>query len=503
MQKLLTTIPPSRPPDTSITDAKIVMSRPWNASLYHTHDAQSPPPDPRTAQSLMKAVHDDSEKLQKHPYDTLIRTDRAECYLQLNYPELAASDAYKAILLLDREANGGDDTNRVKANNILSQALYDCHCHWELVEFWQDVVAKHPSEYANEKLRNIEKLMERKTVAAGPFTETTPERKERLRDGGVVTVGYPWLPEQHLVRSQELVEAVNLELTEGNGQRACYLAQSTLASDSDVLGMFAARDIRPGECILVDRTATAACSNPGPDCCSNCFAPIPGPPIHTSCCLALYCSTNCRDLALSTYHRVLCGQDFSWLQSPACKLTHNASQLRPLIMLRFIAASIQSGTHPLSHPLIARLQPLADRNHVDVFTFTESIVTPMKVLQQLGIDVFTNPQFDTMVLHTVWCRLANNKAGSYDPLRGFVDEITPHLPLFNHSCDPNVEWRREDGSTTISFYVKRKVKKDEELFSSYVNTAGMGLEERTDGLWPWFEGECLCEKCTRERAALA
>lgn len=106
-----------------------------------------------------------------------------------------------------------------------------------------------------------------------------------------------------------------------------------------------------------------------------------------------------------------------------------------------------------------------------------------------------------MTLHTTWTRLANNKAGSFDPRIGFVDEITPHLPLFNHSCEPNVGWKRADGSTTICFFAKTAVGKGEELFSSYVDTQELGLEERTNELWPWFEGECLCSKCSREWAA--
>jgi hypothetical protein len=146
--------------------------------------------------------------------------------------------------------------------------------------------------------------------------------------------------------------------------------------------------------------------------------------------------------------------------------------------------------------------PLSSCSHLDVFTFEKSIAVPIRILQQLGIHIFTNLQFETMVLRTIWTHLVNNKAGSPDARRRFVDEITPHLPLFNHSCEPNVQWRRDDGSSTIHFYFERDIRKEEELFSSYVYTEIMDFEQRTEALWPWFEGPCLCKKCERDRGSI-
>lgn len=200
-------------------------------------------------------------------------------------------------------------------------------------------------------------------------------------------MNYSWLQDQHLVRSSELIGAINQKLASNDGGCTCYLAPSTLAPDNDMLGMFVARDIQHGETILVDRTATGACSTPIANSCSNCFGNVTSAPVRMPCCLMMiYCSPECRDLALSTYYKPLCGQDFTWLQSPACGLTHNASPLQPLLMLRFITTAIQAGTHPLYHPLTARLQHLSNRNHLDIFTFTEYIKTPIRILQQLSID---------------------------------------------------------------------------------------------------------------------
>jgi hypothetical protein len=276
-----------------------MMSRPWNPSLYRSMHNQSPPPDAVEVEGLMQAIEEFGERLRTQPYDTMAWLQRARCFLTINYPELAASDAYKASMLIDRETqtlSEDSDATRTKIYDVLGQALYDCHCHWELEEFWQDVASKHPSDHARKKLKDINELMVRKASAAVP-AEYEHERRDRLRDGGVLTVDYPWLQEQHRVRSPELVEAINQELTHSNGDRVCYLASSTLAPASDMLGIFAARNLEKGETILVDRTAMAACSNPDTGSCSNCFGLI-STPVETKCCSAIYCASECRDVTI-------------------------------------------------------------------------------------------------------------------------------------------------------------------------------------------------------------
>jgi hypothetical protein len=484
------------------------MSRSWNPSIFRIHDAQSAPTDPGKVEGMMQGVDDCCRRLQSEPYNPSIWLARAAYHLALNYPELAAGDAYKASILMERNPIVLAEYTIIdtwsKIHDVLGQALYDCHCHWELAEFWEAVATKFPSDRANAKATSIKGLVQRKSDAAASMGGTLQEQRDRVRDGGVVTVDYPWTQPQHLTRSRELISIVNEELGHDKQQQTCYLARSTLTESGDMLGMFAAQDVEPGERILLDRTATGICSNVEPGSCDNCFGSIRSTPIHASCCKANYCSADCRSLAIATYHKVLCGQDFGWVREPARDLKHNASPLRPLLMLRFIATCIQAGPdiHPLDHPLIARLQPLSNRSHVEVFTFNESIVIPSKILHQLGVDQFSNSNFDTMVLLTIWARIANNKAGSPDPGRGFIDEISPHLPLFNHSCDPNIEWRRGDGSTTIWFLAKKRIAKDEELFSSYLGVQKMSFQDRAAALWPWFEGPCLCSKCAKERMSM-
>ena len=428
--------------------------------------------------------------------------------MMLNFPELAVGDAYKAKLL-EARAPGDDQDLKTGVYRLLEPALQACHCQWDAAEILEESAMDFGPwwrENAGKKVAILRELLKRKEEAAIPLVGTSYELRDRVRDGGVLTVEYPWTLERHLRRDPELVKLINQELQGSAKKATCYLGQSTLAKDSseDMLGMFAAREVRAGECILTDRTATGICSTPSSNSCSNCYTRLVEEPTQAECCSESYCSAACLDLAMNAYHKALCGKDFTWLQEPARGLTHNSSPLRLLLMLRLLAACVQAGAEksPLDHPLIARLKPLANKDHLDVFTLTESIIIPIKILEQLGVDVFATRNFDTEILHSIWTRLANNKVGSPDPRLGFVDEITPHLPLFNHSCEPNVEWRRENGSTTVRFFAIKPIKKGEELFCSYLNVGGIPVEQRQEMLWPWFEGPCLCSRCEEEGKSL-
>jgi len=461
---------------------------------------------PSQVREILESLDTCNQRIQHRPYDPQAWFERGRRMWMLNFPELAVGDMYKAKLLQAGDPDANKDL-RQSVYELLAVALQACHCQWDAAGMLEEsIMHARPlwCEKATERAEVLRAFLKRKEEAARALSGTPHEVQDRVRDGGVLTVEYPWTIERHLTRSSGLIELVNEELSETGNDAPCFLGRSTLAKDpgEDMLGMFAARDIRAGECILTDRTATGVCSTPPPNSCSNCYARLPDAPKGATCCSDSYCSDECLRLAMKTCHRVLCGKDFEWLQAPARGLTHNASPLRPLLMLRLLATCVQAGVEksPLDHPLIARLKPLANKDHLDVFTLNESIIIPIKILEQLDVDVFANRNFDTEVLHSIWTRLANNKAGSLDHRLGFIDEITPHLPLFNHSCAPNVEWRRENGSTTVRFLAIKAVTMGDELFCSYVNVGGVRVEQRQDLLSPWFEGPCLCSRCTEEMA---
>lgn len=517
------------------------MSQTWIASLYRTHSVQTPSPPAEKVASLIRAVEIGSASIETEPYNPRHWIQRAAHYLELNYPELAAGDAYKATLLLSPRGDQGISTEEeiglpffsiprspspitkeekdeqqnllIKAHTTLAQALYDTHAHTDCLSHWlslthNDALPARLRDLARQKSHDLSQLLAQKKAAAAQYGGTEAQRRDRISDGSVVTVLYPWMEERHRVRSDEVLVKVNEELAANETQpAACHVGRSTLAAEGegDMLGVFATRVVNKGECFLVDRTSTCAVSSPPKQPhCENCYeAPLAKDEnmVEAPCCGVLFCSSRCSDAAMRTYHPALCGQDFEWLLEPARGLRENASPLRPLLMLRFLATCASTGdaVHPFDHPLIARLQPLADADHLDVYTLS-SLTTPLRILTQLRINIFTSPLASPLVFHALWARLANNKAGTADPALGFIDEITPFLPLFNHSCAPNVEYRKEEGNSTIRFFALRDVRAGEELFDSYLDVEGVGRSERVRALWPWFGSECRCGRCKEEES---
>ena len=76
--------------------------------------------------------------------------------------------------------------------------------------------------------------------------------------------------------------------------------------------------------------------------------------------------------------------------------------------LRILAVCVQSKTHPLEHPLIARLTPLYDEYVYRRWSLSNNIVMPIKILQQLGVDTYADLRYDTWILQTLWARNITN-----------------------------------------------------------------------------------------------
>ena len=132
-----------------------------------------------------------------------------------------------------------------------------------------------------------------------------------------------------------------------------------------------------------------------------------------------------------------------------------------------------------------------------VLNFADHIVTPILVLRELGVDVFANPLYDTWVLHTIRCRLQNNKHGA--TLDEFVGSaVSPLYSMFNHSCNPNVDWRHDDHNSTVTLFATRDIKEGEEMYISYIKGADMSRGERQKALMTWLGVECGCAMCESE-----
>jgi hypothetical protein len=103
-------------------------------------------------------------------------------------------------------------------------------------------------------------------------------------------------------------------------------------------------------------------------------------------------SRSCLKLAKEIFHMVLCGQDFSWHESKKAKEeVLSLSDTGGPMWLRILAICVQSGLHPLEHPLIATLSANYESGN-DVrrrWSIETHIDVPQRILTTLGINIYS------------------------------------------------------------------------------------------------------------------
>ncbi len=371
---------------------------------------------------------------------------------RLGFAELAAGDAYRAMLPLSQHLSamfGGSKSSYEELSGVpldaqdavrgVSEVHKDlCLKHATiLMDMFNLATAQGVIKEARVNYPSDATLAQTEKHLATEL-EKLEESKRLRRDldfygidlnlGGVYHLAYPFVPEEFLGRSEELIRATKKEIeTEAkNLFSSCSLRSSPLQGSTDstnrgtptALGIFATRDIPEGQPFLFDTTVLAATRNDchtsnAPEICDNCCGTIPtNSPLKraASCCSVLYCRQKCKDLAWKNHHQVLCKQDFRWVWEDS-KMGDPEYDLDGPMWLRILAVCVQGDRHPLEHPLIARLSPLYDERSIRRWSLANNIIMPNKILKQLGIDTYTDPRFDTWVLQALWARMVTNAIG--------------------------------------------------------------------------------------------
>ncbi|PVI03690.1 SET domain-containing protein [Periconia macrospinosa] len=108
---------------------------------------------------------------------------------------------------------------------------------------------------------------------------------------------------------------------------------------------------------------------------------------------------------------------------------------------------------------------------------------------------FTQDTFDKDFVAAMYARILANSltlmTPSFDPLGIMIDPTLCHI---NHSCEPNA-YIMMDGSE-VHLRILKDVKKDEELYISYVDPTNPFARRRSELQERWFF-DCRCSKCKR------
>lgn len=237
-----------------------------------------------------------------------------------------------------------------------------------------------------------------------------PKQVTMMQMGSILVVPYPWVPAQFASRSAPLIEQADKQMEEVSHGileiRKSTLSPRNSTSQKSCLGVFAKRDIKPGEKILDSRTPFGVSSQQMRDQCYNCHAPLSKTITSFSCCPKLkFCSQECRDVADKYYHESLCGKDFEDLYRTMRQSdfeTTDAPVFVALVWLRILAVLVKARRHPLKNPFFARLEPQYGFQLPQGWSLESHVVAPIHILQKLGIDVFSAWDYDAWVLETLW-----------------------------------------------------------------------------------------------------
>ncbi|OWP03608.1 hypothetical protein B2J93_7626 [Marssonina coronariae] len=476
-----------------------------------------------------------TQLLTTSPYDPETWLTRGNCLRLLGFPELGLGDTYKARLLVEAGLLGSPSVLGDQVRQASRKKTYELHTTDPAWIKWADAVSTPEllAQRVNEILKRLElhiwtELMEglmaanccsdygrlsREAVEKFPEDAVFPSevsnadawyaQREKiiqarvdsgdmseaqmastLLNGGVYPVPYPFMTEEQLIRGDAVFKEIEEDFTKNS--TSCMVVRSSIrnvlgedgeeaTTEDDCIGAVATRDIVAGETILTDKMS--ACSvgvDADPRACPTCCA-SPVKNFRNHCCSVLYCSQTCADVALQTFHVPTCGRNFDYLYAAAKKATATTDfSLDALLLMRIIAISLtENQNHPLNSKVMVRLTPAYGFKEPSliIFNFQDHIQTPVAILQTFDIDIFTNPLYDTWVLHTMKCRLQNNKHGQ--TLGDWPGTCISGLySMLNHSCSPNVDWRHDSASSEVTMFTTRDCKEGEELCISYIGSAG-------------------------------
>jgi len=321
-------------------------------------------------------------------------------------------------ITLKYSRTNADEENHHRTKTLL-EALVAIGAFADAKRICKEALREHGNRYDFQVINQVIKQMHEDRKSAmeemekKKWSAIDKQRRYCCENGGTTSAAiYPWIPSKFLNRDEALIGRLNDELKQYSScleiKDSIILKQAkgrAFSSANNCLGMFATRDIQPQEPIFSCKGPLAASPVQMRGHCYNCYQKITNEPWTLPCCKSWkFCSSQCLDLAEKYYHKILCGKDFTQLFENAARGIKNIADPAnaKLLWLRTLAICLQHGHHPLENPLLAPLasQYLADQQYP--WSLESHVIGPIQILQDLGVDVFANQDYDAWVLQTIW-----------------------------------------------------------------------------------------------------
>ena len=447
--------------------------------------------------------------IEQSPYSCSSYMQRAVCHEKLGYPDLAAGDAYRALLLTDElldesgewhelaveaaehqrdEGSKGGNVDgeeepwyhaiaegcAQRSYKILAQTLSECgdlSAAWDFTE--RGLKASPDQDTLRELREQILNRHRQSQLENDPMWDESAfhPRTDLPENGSARREIYPWNEHETDRFSDDSLAFLNAEIRSAAPKcevRAVELpVLNTQALDQKLatitqLGIFATTDIRPDETVLLEPsvlTSSTGLFDPLCDACSSALPtvdpdlPLPQCP---DCDDIVFCSDACLRRAQNLYHPAVCGlPDFDIVaKDPSPFAASNA--LYTLLIARTLAMAETQNTHPLDLPQVKYLwgdftPPRSPVTRTLPFSFETNIAQPLHLLSRLDKDPFTPETFgryDTWVINTLLAKYRGVANAKMNARTGSPEVAGVHWLwcLSNHSCAPNVKWAWEKGA---------------------------------------------------------
>ncbi|KAK5058799.1 hypothetical protein LTR84_011063 [Exophiala bonariae] len=509
--------------------------RPWQPSVatydeagnallhsYIEHHPEFRRPSERRQKDLKPRLRSATAQIHQSPYQPQFWLERARILLKLWYPELAASDCYKAYLLLDRnkhfqvasEARFWQSMSDAKF--LLAQALFFANCFYECANLLKTYVQSHEGEVL---LHFAKKALARDVAYHNQDEEfqnmETYAQEEQLAMGEIITAPYPWA--QHVKRRKLIIDDANKELDDLSDSRCVIEPSPYLSSkltpkkigvNSGSYGVYATEPISNDELLFEEATVLCGIEMRGSlDRCYGCASDLSTLTCRLVCRGKLFCSRSCVSRIEETC-------DFPFPKThqpsdPSLGFHQNTTQSKDKeaghdLLTRVFATTMKFANqspqnHPLNAPLVVRL--MSNYSKKTNFSLSSNIIEPIDILKALGVDIFSDTRYESWVVQTILARIEVNSR-QCDPSGPHLVAINSLYCFFNHSCSPNVKVEdHPSGSSELLVSATRDIKPYEELCITYLDEDQLQLsyEERRKALWPWTGGDCRCDRCDKSR----
>ncbi|KAJ2905606.1 WD tetratricopeptide repeat domain-containing protein [Zalerion maritima] len=351
-----------------------------------------------------------TDELVHSPYDLITYLRRAIVYADLAYPDLAAGDAYRALLLTDEVLNESFEYHRQSLQALYDHSvkpLPDVLQHGDLsaveLEGMNHDVAHNDNQYRQlamlasvrcfqvlslslllcGSLRSASSFCQRglgiaphnrELLETKTYIRTMAQRRLRkdhinlqeLPDHGMVRREvYPWNRHEPNRFSDEALTFLNNELAIMAPKCVVQVAQLPIllegASETDdyaiiptcnQLGLFARENIEPGETVLKEYSLLTASNRHKESVCDACSAELPPLGVEPTavaceeCYDTVFCSEYCHQKAKEQYHPAVCEKDVDSIAKDT-----DSRDADDALYLLLLARVLAMSTHQESHPL--------------------------------------------------------------------------------------------------------------------------------------------------------